>query len=144
YKSVEAALITAVISFNIPTIYTSNAQHTAEVIKYIAEKLQQPQVDKGPSLPTYRKKSKPKEINFREWQLYILSSFPGIGPKIAERLLSKFGSLRNVFNASPSEISRVEGMSEEKAWLLHKILDAEYRHIGGSKAKEGLAKFFKE
>jgi len=125
HKAVEAALITAIVLYEIPTLYTVNAQHSAEVIKYIAEKLQKDR-DKGPSLPTYRRVSKPKGIDFREWQLYILSSFPGIGPKIAEKLLIKFGSLIDVFKASPAELSRVEGISEEKAWLIHKILTTKY------------------
>ncbi|OYT48898.1 MAG: multidrug MFS transporter [Desulfurococcales archaeon ex4484_42] len=125
YKAVEAALITAIVLYEIPTLYTINAQHSAEVIKYIAEKLQKDR-DRSPSLPTYRKVSKPKGIDFREWQLYILSSFPGIGPKIAEKLLIKFGSLMDVFKASPAELSRVEGISEEKAWLIHKILTTKY------------------
>jgi len=125
YKAVEAALITAIVLYEIPTLYTVNAQHSAEVIKYIAEKLQKDH-DKGPSLPTYRKVSKPKGIDFREWQLYILSSFPGIGPKIAEKLLIKFGSLIDVFKASPAELSRVEGINEEKAWLIRKILTTRY------------------
>jgi len=125
YKAVEAALITAIVLYEIPTLYTVNAQHSAEVIKYIAEKLQKDR-GRGLSLPTYRRVSKPKGIDFREWQLYILSSFPGIGPKIAEKLLIKFGSLIDVFKASPAELSRVEGISEEKAWLIHKILTTKY------------------
>jgi len=125
YRAVEAALITAIVLYEIPTLYTVNAQHSAEVIKYIAERLQKDR-ERGPSLPTYRKVSKPKGIDFREWQLYILSSFPGIGPKIAEKLLIKFGSLIDVLKASPAELSRVEGISEEKAWLIHKILTTKY------------------
>ena len=56
YKAVEAALITAIVLYEIPTLYTINAQHSAEVIKYIAEKLQKDR-DRSPSLPTYRKVS---------------------------------------------------------------------------------------
>ncbi len=139
-KAVEAALITAAIYNNIPIIYTRNARHSAEVIKYIAEKLQSHEVRHVVQV-SYRKYSKPKDqLDFRAWQVYILSSFPGIGPKTAEKLLNKFGSLRNVLNASPSELARVEGMSEDKAWLINKILNYESREVRESK---GLTKFMR-
>ena len=139
-RAVEAALITAAIYNNLPIIYTRNAKHSAEVIKYIAEKLQEHQVRHVVQV-SYRKQSKPKDqLDFKAWQIYILSSFPGIGPRIAEKLLSKFGSLRKVLNTAPSELARVEGMSEEKAWLINKILNYEYKEV---KESTGLSKFLK-
>jgi len=144
YKAVEAALITAVIYNNIPIIYTRNSKHTAETIKLIAEKLQT--VRKAyitTQFPTYRKYQKPKDQDLSEWQLYVLASFPGIGPTLADRLLRKFGSLRAVLSASPVELSRVEGISEEKAQLIKRILNHQYsKGYGGVGTGEGLGKFY--
>ncbi len=140
YKAVEAALITAIIFNELPVIYTNNTRHTAMVIKYIAEKLQESR-ERTPVLPTYRKQPKPKELNFKDWQLYILSSFPGIGPKLADKLLRKFGSLKAVLEASPLELSRVEGMSEEKAWIIHKIVTTNY--VTDKDVSKGLERFLK-
>lgn len=142
YKAVEAALVTAVIYNNIPVIYTRNAKHTAETIKLIAEKLQTTRKPSAAALfPTYRKQQKPKEQDLSEWQLYVLASFPGIGPTLADRLLRKFGSLRAVLEASPVELSRVEGVSEEKAQLIKRILDYPYskKH---EEAGGGLERFY--
>jgi DNA excision repair protein ERCC-4 len=137
-KAVEAAVLTTIIyNDSIKLIYTRNAAHTAEVIYYIAKKLQSPKELGKAALPTYHKLRKPKDINLRDWQIYILASFPGIGPKLAEKLLDKFGSLREVLNASPYQLTRVEGITEDKARLIHSILDY------GSKEEmnEGLSKY---
>ncbi len=123
-KAVEAAVLTAIIyNDNIKLIYTRNSEHTAEVIYYIAKKLQSAREHHKVALPTYHKLRKPKDISPREWQIYILASFPGIGPKLAEKLLDKFGSLREVLNASPYQLTRVEGITEDKANIIRLILD---------------------
>lgn len=41
-----------------------------------------------------------------------LADVPGIGPKRQQALLSRFGSVRGVRNATPEEIGRVPGLSE--------------------------------
>ena len=138
YKAIEAAIITASIINSLPIIYTQDTKHTAEVIKYIAEKFQESR-QKVPTPSMYKKVVKPKTTDLRKWQLFILSSFPGIGPVLAERLLLKFGSLKNVLNSSPSELSRVEGMTEEKAWLIVKIVNENY--TSGTSASTDLTKF---
>lgn len=141
YKSVEAALITAVLYNDMCVIYSRNSKHSAELIKLMAEKLQaRGRKHPQPTLPTYRKYQKPKDRELSSWQLYILSSFPGIGPTLAERLLRKFGSLKAVLNAAPSELSRVSGVTEEKAHLIRSILEHRYTECGGG--GEGLSKFY--
>lgn len=127
-KSVEAALITAILSFNVPILYTRDAQHTAELIRYVAERIQKSGGSSSRSkavtlLPTYRKERKPKTDDIKSWQVYILSSFPKIGPTLAERLLRKFGSLKAVINAQAVELLRVEGMTEERVKLFKKIVE---------------------
>ncbi len=141
YRSVEAALLTAVLYNDICVIYSRNSRHTAELIKLMAEKLQtRGMKHQQPALPTYRKYQKPKDRELSSWQLYILSSFPGIGPTLAERLLRKFGSLKAVLDASPSELSRVDGVTEEKAHLIRSIMEHKYSEGGGS--GEGLSRFY--
>ncbi len=132
YRAVEAAVITAVIYNDLKLVLTKDAKHTAEVIRYVSEKLQNKGARTRPQLPTYRKVRKPKEQDLREWQVYVLSSFPGIGPSLATKLLRKFGSLKAVFNASPAELSRIEGVTEEKARMIYRILDYGSKESGKS------------
>lgn len=139
-KSIEAALVSAVLSFNIPILYTKNSRHTAELIKYIAEKTQKIDKKASVSLPTYRKDKKPKTSDLRAWQIYVLSSFPKIGPTLAERLLHKFGSLKAVVNAQVTELMRVEGMSEDKAKLFKKIVEEGSQNTTGTSLDKFISK----
>ncbi len=139
-RSIEAALVSAVLSFNIPVLYTRNSRHTAELIKYIAEKTQKVSRKAPVSLPTYRKNKKPKTSDLRAWQIYVLSSFPKIGPTLAERLLHKFGSLKAVINAQVTELVRVDGMSEDKAKLFKKIVEEGSQNTTGTSLDKFIGK----
>jgi DNA excision repair protein ERCC-4 len=138
WKAIEAALLTISIVNSLPIIYTRDTKHTAEVIKYLAEKMQ-----KLTSLPTpvsyARKHVKPKTEDLRNWQVYVVTSLPGIGPKLAERLLEKFGNVRAIFNATKSELTRVEGLSEEKAERIIKLLTYQFKKE--EKRRTGLDSF---
>lgn len=136
WRAVEAALLTAIIRYGLVAYYTNDYRHTAEVIKYIAEKLSTEDLGRGIS---YSKATKPKHDDVREWQLFIVQSLPGIGPKLAHRLLSKFGSVRGVFNASYGELIRVEGISEDRANKIIKIITSPYGK--GIKGSEDLTKY---
>ena len=56
-----------------------------------------------------------------EWKVYVLSSLPLVGEKMAESLLSHFGSIERVAQANPVELRKVEGIGEKRAKLIFKI-----------------------
>ncbi|MEO3993105.1 MAG: ERCC4 domain-containing protein [Desulfurococcaceae archaeon TW002] len=139
-RSIEAALVSAILSFNVPILYTRNSRHTAELIKYIAEKTQEVSRKAPIPLPTYRRSKKLKTSDLRAWQIYVLSSFPKIGPTLAERLLHKFGSLKAVINAQVTELVRVDGMSEDKAKLFKKIVEEGSQSAAGTSLDKFISK----
>lgn len=52
-----------------------------------------------------------------------LSEIPGIGPKRQQALLSRFGSVRGVRDATPQEIARIPGFSEAAGVRILSFLD---------------------
>jgi ERCC4-type nuclease len=58
-----------------------------------------------------------------------------VGPKLSEKLLETFGSVQKIFNASASELSRVEGLSEEKAQDIVRIIRSSYEPRNKSRNK---------
>ena len=46
---------------------------------------------------------------------------------LAERLLKELKSVKNVVNASETELQKVEGIGKEKAKRLKEIVDSEYK-----------------
>ncbi|MEM3394271.1 MAG: ERCC4 domain-containing protein, partial [Candidatus Methanomethylicia archaeon] len=77
-------------------------------------------------------KGKSKYTSISEKQLLTVSSFPGIGNKLAIRLLNKFGSLKNIILASVAELSMVEGLSRSKAEKLVEFFNAKFEGLNST------------
>jgi DNA excision repair protein ERCC-4 len=56
-------------------------------------------------------------------QLSILSSLPGIGDKLAVRMLEKFRTPQRALSASIAELARIPGFGNARAEKVRKILD---------------------
>lgn len=123
YRAVLSALYFSSIASRVPVVFTEGPRHSAELLKYLASKFQE-----SPFMlrTTKVSRSKPKDASLGEWQLFVVSSLPGVGVKTAERLLRKFGSVKGVFNASLAELASVEGISEEKASLIFRVINELY------------------
>jgi len=113
---IYGALASVALDFRIAVIHTPSASHTAKALIAMASRaLKEKQ---GPLLRKV-KKSNPVKIQ----QLSILASLPGIGDKLAMRLLAKFKTPIKALNASTAELARVEGMGYARASKLRKVLD---------------------
>lgn len=113
------AMSSVVLDFKIPVIPTPNASHTAKLLISMCARQE---TVKGPFLKKIRKSG-----NLQQQQLSILTSLPGVGEKLASRMLEKFGSPSNSLNASSVELSKINGMGEARAQKIRKILDAKNR-----------------
>ena len=111
------AMSSVVLDFKIPVIPTPTASHTAKLLVSMCARQG---TIKGPFLKKIRKSG-----DLKQQQLSILCSLPGVGEKLATRMLEKFGSTRNSLNASYVELSKISGMGEARAQKIRKILDAE-------------------
>ncbi len=110
-------LIKIALDFRIPILYTPSIYYTAELLISLASNRIKGRND-GPLLKKI-KKSNPFYIQ----QLYVLTSLPGIGTKLATRLLEKFHSPKNVLNASMAELARIPGLGNMRAEKIRRILD---------------------
>jgi len=55
--------------------------------------------------------------NDYEAAIYVLCSFPGIGIKLADKLIKRFGSLRRVFSATYADLKPILGEKRAHAFL---------------------------
>lgn len=114
------ALTTLAFEYGLSVFFTADAGQTADFIYTLAR-------HRGfarPKGPLIRKR--PRARGFERTQLFLVSSLPGIGPKLADRALRRFGTVRRVFSASVAELSSVDGIGRIKAEKMAKILDAHY------------------
>ena len=57
-------------------------------------------------------------------QLSVLSSVPGVGEKLAERMLEKFKTPKRALNASAAELATIPGFGLARAERFRRILDS--------------------
>ena len=109
------------IDFKIPIIPTPSAAHTAKLLVAMCSRKEGTQ---GPFLKKIKKSN-----DVQKQQLSSLASLPGVGEKLAIRMLEKFGTPLRVFNASSAELAKVEGLGESRAKKIRKMLESKSKHL---------------
>lgn len=132
-RSLWGALISAVLDFRLNCFFTPDHQQTAQFILTLGKSGRFRGERASPPLVV----RKPKNRDLSRIQASIVSSLPGIGPQLAEQLLSSLGSVRNVFAASVTDMAVGAGIGRARALPLSKILDTPYK---GSKAVSSQAR----
>ena len=113
-NAIRGFLLSILLKYKVPIIFTKNYKDTAKFIAVLSKKQ-----EKEPPLNINK-----KTLNKKERIQFILEGFPGIGPKTAKRLLKKFKTLRNIFNASKEELREVIG---KKAESFKELIYSKYR-----------------
>ena len=111
-NAIRGFLLSILLRYNVPVIFSKNPKDTATFISLIAKKKKTEQSYQV----TKRNLSKKEQMQF------IIESFKGIGPKNAQKLLEKFGTLRNIFSASQEQLQETLGKKSE----IFKILEDKY------------------
>lgn len=113
------ALATVATEFRIPIIHTPSADQTAQLLVTLVNKSLQEGKATGPLLRKIKKEN-PVYIQ----QLSVLSSVPGVGEKLATRMLEKFHTPKRALNASAAELATIPGFGLARAERVRKILDS--------------------
>jgi len=113
------ALATVATEFRIPIIHTPSADQTAQLLVTLVNKSLREGKATGPLLRKIKKEN-PVYIQ----QLSVLSSVPGVGEKLAVRMLEKFRTPKRALNASAAELATIPGFGLARAERVRKILDS--------------------
>lgn len=119
-RAVWGAVTTLCLGYGLHLFYTKDKWETADLL-YVLSRRKHSSGFRG----LYIKRKFKKDLSSRS-QIQILSMLPGIGPKLALRILRNFGSLRRVFTASTADLSLVEGVGRVKARKIIELLDLEF------------------
>ena len=112
------ALITVATEFRIPIIHTPSAEQTAQLLVTLVNRSLSEGKATGPLL---RKIKKENPIYIQ--QLSVLASLPGVGEKLAARMLKKFHTPIRALNASAAELATIPGFGLARAERVRKILN---------------------
>ena len=110
-NAIRGFLLSILLKHNIPIIFTKNAEDTAKFISVLSKKQK-----KEMAL-----KTKKRILNKKEQLQFIIESFPEIGPKTAQKLLTKFKTIQNIINAPEQELKEIIGKKAEVITRLTKM-----------------------
>ncbi len=112
-NAIRGFLLSIVLKYKIPIIFTKNAEDTAKFILVLSRK-KETETKINP-----RKKS----LNKKEQLQFIIEGFPGIGPKTAKKLLEKFKTIKKITNSSEKDLEKILG---KKAEIIKQIIERQY------------------
>ncbi|MBS3109526.1 DEAD/DEAH box helicase [Candidatus Woesearchaeota archaeon] len=119
-NAIRGMLATIAVSYGIPIMQTKTAKDSAALI-YIIAKREQEEGERG-----FMPHGEKKPLSIKELQEYIVSSFPGVGGTLSKPLLKRFGSVKNIVNASEDDLQQVDLIGGKKAKAIREALDSEY------------------
>jgi len=110
-KKALIGIITSIgLDYKLPIFFTKNQKETAEFLFNIAKR---EQLGNGNNILKLRFEK--TRMNFSQRQLFILESFPDVGPTLAKSILKEFKTIRNVANASIIDLKKVRRLGPKKA-----------------------------
>jgi Fanconi anemia group M protein len=109
-----------ILGFGVPVIFTSSYEESADLILSL---LRREQSDKSGKINPHGNR---KQSLISEAQKYLVASIPGINMGLAEPLLKRFSSIKNMANASVEELSEVEGIGKKKASQIYNLFNSKY------------------
>ena len=115
-ESLQGALVTLALIFDIPVFRSSDPAESARLIHYIGSQLVRL---RDPGYVPYRQaKAKRKKTR----QLRVLQSLPGVGPDRARRLLEHFKTVRACLSATATELMKVDEIGPKTAAAIEEII----------------------
>lgn len=118
-EAIRGALISIVVDFRLPIVWTTTPQETARMIHTMARR---EQTEKETRIQLAEKA--PRSV--REAQERVLTGLPGIDQTLAKRMLNIFNTLEAIFTTSEEALSQVKGLGKKKAEKIRKIITSKY------------------
>lgn len=121
HKNVILGAILSIYSdYNVQVIRSGDVVETVTALARLAER-EQEEGRKEPRLVGSK-----RAYTNSQWQLLILSSIPGIGPKLSVSLIRRFRTIKRLVSAEPDELMEVNKIGKKKAERIYEILNAEF------------------
>ena len=128
------AMSRAAVDYRIPVMPTPSASHTSRLLVALAARHAEARSagssgsgSAPPSSGPLLKKIKKHDDTERQ-QLSALASLPGVGEKLAIRLLARFGTPLSAFNAPLADLAKVDGLGAARAKRIRGMLESTSRH----------------
>jgi len=120
HNAIFGSLASISVDYGVSILSTKNALETADLLNVIAKREQR---DDKKVVAIRGEKT---QMSLRERQQFIIEGLPNVSAVIAKRLLSHFGSIKDIANASIDELQQVKGVGKNIASDIINLLNANY------------------
>lgn len=129
-NSYYGAVASVTLAYDLRVIHTADQVQTASAIAaLIKHSRARPRALGSFAVP-------PKSKDEPQQQLYLVSSLPGVGTKLARKMLSRYGTPRKIMGLTESQLAMVQGLGGKRAARIAHMLDAPYTPATGSAPKQ--------
>jgi len=119
-KSYYGAIASVTLAYGLRVLFTANKTETAVAISELLRNV------RARPVPHQMSETPPRSKSFSQQQAYLVSSLPGVGRKLAERLLRKYGTPRRVMSLTQGELSMTPGIGWKSAEKIKRLLDESF------------------
>jgi len=126
--SYYGAIASVTLAYDLRLMHTANADETALAIAALVRN------SRARPIPPGLLQAPPKSKDEAQQQLYFVSSLPGVGLKLAKRMLGRYGTPRRVVSLTEAQLSMIPGVGAKRASKIAHVLDTKY---AGWQAQDG-------
>jgi ERCC4-type nuclease len=119
-RALWGAMLKLEIDASLPIFPSPSFQTTIDILYTLTKRISNGQNGE------IRIQNKPRLLSNQDWQTFVIASLPGVGDKLARRLLAHFGSVRSVIRAEKEQFVEVEGIGARKAARVSDLLDSKF------------------
>lgn len=120
HNAIFGSLVSIMIDYGIPIFTTKDDIETANILS-LAAKREQIKDKKSVSL-----RGEKTSMSIQEQQQFIIEGLPNVSSTIAKRLLSNFGTIKAIVNATEDELQEINGIGKHIALKMIEILNSEF------------------
>ncbi len=119
-KSFYGAIANVTLAYGLRVMYTANVAETATAIAELLSHARAKPLTRMPSdVP-------PKSKDVAMQQLYVVASMPGVGRRLAEKLLMKYGTPRRIMGLTTGELASTPGIGWKRAEKIKEMMDTKF------------------
>ncbi len=120
-NAIRGALASVAVDFGMPILFSQDEKETASFINVILKR------EREERRGEVQIRGEKKVLTLKEQQEYLIVGLPNVNITLAKRLLREFKSVKGVFEATPEELEKVQGIGRKKAEEIRKVLTVEYK-----------------
>jgi Fanconi anemia group M protein len=115
-EAILGAVASISVDYGVPILHVRDGAETARFLHAVAKREQQTSDRKVAIRPG-------KPSTDADLRRFLVAGLPGVSEVLADRLLAVFGSPAAVFAAGAADLAKVDGVGEQKAAAIRRILE---------------------